>query len=310
MLRVLLRPLLSFLLISASAAGCASPDSSEVSVEAADTTANKAKMVAQTHQEPHEYGGWYCPDNLTMFPPVNVRDLHNVPVVTDRLPTREETRSGKSLIYIDESKHPNANPLPMELPRLARYYNESTQKNELIVVIQAITVEGDSVVGFRYLNGGNGSAWLNEVEFLSDSEVESLPDTLFFNRELEFGCTPKAIWSVITNEKYARTLGGFFAEGAYVQSSWRRGEKVHIMIEDQEVATGNITASWEELYLQIDFNFDGVHYVEKYLMLEGENGSVKLMVAAGPFGPDAADLIAAWNKWFMKVVELAKEERC
>lgn len=43
------------------------------------------------------------------------------------------------------------------LPKLAQFYNEYSKKTEVVIVIQAIEIEGDSIVGFRYLNGGNGS---------------------------------------------------------------------------------------------------------------------------------------------------------
>ena len=32
------------------------------------------------HTEPHKYGGWYCPDNLNGFPPVDITNWKNVPL--------------------------------------------------------------------------------------------------------------------------------------------------------------------------------------------------------------------------------------
>jgi len=103
------------------------------------------------------------------------------------LPTKEETRNGTSLMYFDTTKTPSARPLDMTVPRLARYYSEYTKKNELVIVIQAVEVEKDTVVGFRYLNGGNGSAWFGEVNFVSDNEIDNLGATPFvsFNSELD-----------------------------------------------------------------------------------------------------------------------------
>jgi len=65
------------------------------------------------------------------------------------------------------------------MPKLVRYYNEYSKREDLIIVIQAINVENDSIVGFRYLNGGNGSARLNEVRFLADNEIEMIPASRF-----------------------------------------------------------------------------------------------------------------------------------
>ncbi|MDX1349364.1 MAG: hypothetical protein R3279_03915, partial [Putridiphycobacter sp.] len=39
-------------------------------------------------QPPHNYGGWYCPDNLNGFPAVDLANWSQVPVITNRLPTK------------------------------------------------------------------------------------------------------------------------------------------------------------------------------------------------------------------------------
>ena len=36
---------------------------------------------------PHQYGGWYCPDNLGGFPAVDILDWNDVPVVNGRMAT-------------------------------------------------------------------------------------------------------------------------------------------------------------------------------------------------------------------------------
>ena len=46
------------------------------------------------------------------------------------------------------------------MPKLARFYNIHSGKRELVIIIQALNISNDSIVGFRYLNGGNGSARL------------------------------------------------------------------------------------------------------------------------------------------------------
>ena len=57
-------------------------------------------------------------------------------------------------MYFDTTKIPSARPFDMKMPKLARYYSEYTKKNELVVVIQVVVAATDTVVGFRYLNGG------------------------------------------------------------------------------------------------------------------------------------------------------------
>ena len=53
------------------------------------------------NDEPHQYSGWYCPDNFG-FKPVDISDLSSVPVVRDRMPSKEETQNGTSLMYLPE----------------------------------------------------------------------------------------------------------------------------------------------------------------------------------------------------------------
>ena len=133
-----------------------------------DLAEKPLEKVNSTKQEPHQYGGYYCPDNLGGFPAVDIDNWKSVPVVNGRMATKEETQNGTSLIFVDLEKYPDTKPLDIKMPKLARYYNKNSGKKEIIIVIQALKVSNDSVVGFRYLNGGNGSAYMDKVRFLSE----------------------------------------------------------------------------------------------------------------------------------------------
>lgn len=112
----------------------------------AETTAT-SQPEETVKSEPHRYGGWYCPDNLNGFPPVDINNWKNVPVVNGRLPTKEETQNGTSLIFVDMEKYPEAKPLDMKMPQLARFYNHNVQREDIVIIIQVINVSNDSVVG-------------------------------------------------------------------------------------------------------------------------------------------------------------------
>ena len=256
----------------------------------------------------HPYGGWYCPDNIIGFPAVDVADIDKIEVVKDRLPSKEETLSGKSLIHVDLKEYPTAKALDLGLPKLARFYNPHTLKDELVIVIQAIEVDNDSVVGFRYLNGGNGSSWYEEVQFFDDKEIAELTSTPFVQESIEINASNKEVWEVITGKEYAKDLGDVFGEGSYIESDWREFSEVNFMYgPDNLVSSGIVTASWENLYIQVDYNFDGYHYVEKYLILENEkNQSVDLHLLAGPYAEDYQEQIVVWNTWLKKVSELSE----
>jgi len=272
-------------------------------------TTTKIEQVKETKIAQHPYGGWSCPDNVFGFPAVNIQELDKVPVVTGRLPTKEETQNGSSLMYIDSEKYPNARPLDINLPKLARYYSKYTKKNELVIVIQVVIVENDTVAGFRYLNGGNGSSWYNEVNFISNEEINKLGATPFVSESIDVEVPREKIWEIITSPIYAKTLGKIFDENAFVESEWQQGSKVYFKYEpNMIVSIGEITALWKDTYIQVDYDFDGYHYAEKFLLSEDkEKNTQSLNVVAGPYNNEDFDAQAiVWKNWLQKVKELSE----
>ena len=81
------------------------------------------EVTKPVHREPHKYGGWYCPDNLSGFPPMDIHNFEQVNVIRNRLPTKEETKTGASLMFFDPTEFPDATPLDMKLPRVAKIYS-------------------------------------------------------------------------------------------------------------------------------------------------------------------------------------------
>ena len=84
------------------------------------------KMVSKKiNTEPHNYGGWYCPDNLRGFPPVDIANWNKVPVIHGRMPTKEEAQSEASLIFVDAEKYPESRKMATvdNLPTFATFKN-------------------------------------------------------------------------------------------------------------------------------------------------------------------------------------------
>ena len=77
--------------------------------------------------------GWFCPDNTSMFPPVDIKSWNKVPVVSGRLPTFEETQNGTSLIYYDINTTPDAKAYDTTLPKLASFFCPATKKKKLLL---------------------------------------------------------------------------------------------------------------------------------------------------------------------------------
>lgn len=263
----------------------------------------KTKIINDNYAQPHAYGGWYCPDNFGGFPPINIVDYKKVAVVTDRLPTLEETGNGTSLMHFDTTIYPEAKPLDLDLPRVAKIYSEHTGINELIVIIQAATIGTDSVVGFRYPNGGNGTAWLRQVQLLSNKELDNLESSPMVYYKHEINATTKQVWEAISNTDYVSGLVAKFGQESFFKSEWTNQSKVKLAYESEnELAKGIIADMWGNLYAQIDYNLDGFHYTEKILVLENtETNTVELHVAIGPFVKDFEQENERWGNWVEEI---------
>lgn len=267
-----------------------------------EQTADEPIDAVDQSKAMHAYGGWYCPDNFG-FPPVDIQDLSSIPVVNDRLPTKEETRNGTSLMYIDITEIPDARPLVMELPRLARIYSKHNQLDEIIIVIQALVAGTDTVVGFRYPNGGNGSAWYNEVSFLSDEEVDKIEPSPFVYFKSEIKASKADVWQAITESAYAKGLGKRFSKEDFFSSSWSDEAMAQLNYESDSMrATGSVSSVFGNLYLHIDYDYNGFHYSEKILAIyQEEKNSSELHIAAGPFPKNFDTQNAIWDAWQKEV---------
>jgi len=241
----------------------------------------------------HNFGGWYCPDNLNGFPAVNLKDWKSVPVVSGRMPTKEETQKGASLIFVDSTEFLNASALKINLPQLAIYQSPYTKREEIIIVIQALVVGSDSILGFRYLNGGNGSARINEVSLVTENEIELSSSAQFVVLDLNINAKAKKVWEVLLKPEHTRSLIPSQTE------AWPKTSKVNFYYS----GSGKLTNAYANLlfgnyYAQNDY--DSLHYSEKFLLLEDqESGYTELKIVCGPFGDDydkQKKEIIAWSK--------------
>jgi hypothetical protein len=259
--------------------------------------------TAQKKASIHPYGGWYCPDNLGGFPPVNIADLAGVPVVNGRMPSEEETRNGTSLMYFNPAEYPTAKPMNIQLPKLARFQSPHTRQLELVIVIQAVIVDADTVVGFRYVDGGNGTSWYSEVEFLTDRESALVGATPFVFLEANIKATKEDVWEAITKTAYAKKMGQKFGKEAFFASKWTPQSRadMHYKLED-ESATGYAMLLFGNIYMQVDYDFNGSQAVEKILILDNQDGNgAKIQVAFGPYASDIDSQQKIWEAWLAEV---------
>lgn len=279
---------------------CSRGNSSETNINS-DTLVQTEDNVPS---QPHNFVGWYCPDNLNGLPAVDIADWKNVPVVNGRMPTLEETQSGASLIYVDPKEFPDAKVLGITMPKLATFNNRNSGKEDLIIVFQAFRIDADSIVGFRFLNGGNGTALISDVKFLSDEETAKIPASRFVSFDLEINAPAATIQTVLTESEYTEKLQKTFDKSGKLKSGWREDKNINYNYSE----SGAITAMYADIlfgnfYVQNDYT----DYTEKFLLLEnGEKKTTTLKVVCGPFKDDYETQNSILNSWAQKVKELSE----
>lgn len=279
--------------------------------KASDPIKINSADVDATHmsvdRDQHPYGGWYCPDNLNGFPPMDIQDLDQVSVITDRLPTKAETQDGRSLIYIDPILHPDARPLDMDLPRLGRTYSRTGGDDEIVIIIQAVIIGVDTIVGYRYPTGGNGSGWCNEVTWLTDAEVDALGSTPYAYIDVPITASKQDVWDAITMTDYARDLGKAFGKEEVFSNEWKDDRRINLEYDrNGNQARGLIRGMWGAIYMDIEYTRPGYGGVEKMVLLPGPDNSARLQFVAGPYPADFALQQKRWAAWADEVKALSE----
>lgn len=258
--------------------------------------------------KPHQYGGWYCPDNFG-FKPVDVKQLNTVSVVKGRMPQKWETQNGMALMYLDPIKFPEAKPLDIQLPALAMVETPYTPFKELAIVIQAFVAGKDTIVGYRFPSGGNGSDWYQNVQFLSPDEVSELDGTPFQYEEITINASKEDIWKAFTKTDLAKELGKQFNEKKLYQSEWSNDYNVNLEFKNgNEMGLGYVAEMWGCAYLHIDFVLDGKQSTYKMLVVPGEQeGESTLKFTASSFPKGSTGQSTDWKNWVRQLKKAAEK---
>jgi len=124
---------------------------------------------------------------------------------------------------------------------------------------------------------------------------------------IDINASPSKIWDIITNATYAKVLGAEFDKDAFVESDWKLGSKVHFKYEpDRLISTGIVGKLIENELIQIDYDFPGMDYLERYSIEVGESTS-KLSIYAGAYGEDFEAQKVVWRNWLTKAKELSEK---
>jgi len=124
---------------------------------------------------------------------------------------------------------------------------------------------------------------------------------------VDINATPSTVWTIITDQKYAKELGNVFDKNAFVESVWTLGSKVHFKYEPNRlVSTGIVGKLIENELIQVDYDFPGMDYVEKYSIEKGEL-TCTLSIYAGEYGSDFEAQKIVWKNWLDKVKQLSEK---
>lgn len=272
---------------------------------AQNNSKNEGVKASPKKTESHKYGGWYCPDNLRVFPPVNYNDWENVPAVNGRMPNKGETQNGTSLIFVDTIKYPNAKVLNIHMPKLALFYNKYSKRKDFVIVIQAFSIGEDSIVGFRYLNGGNGSANINEIKFLDKEDVDN--DLRFITQKIKINAIADSVWKIITDTSFSDKLQFIFDEQNQLNEEWREKSNVNYnYLKAGKLSSAYADRLFGNFYIQNDCL--DLNYTEKFLLIDDrETKTTELTIVSGPFNKDDfEEQKEILIKWSEEVKELSE----
>lgn len=252
----------------------------------------------------HEYGGWYCPDNLKGFPAVDQDRWYDVPVINGRMPTLEEAQDQHALIFVDPEKYPDAAPLDMTLPQVARYQCPYSHREEIVIIIQAFATQGDSIVGFRFPNGGNGSAYFSEVTLLEKDDLKSINHGKFVAQSIHIDASVEQVWKVVTDESFTDKLS---AATPLKPTDWRKQTNFNYHYDgNSSMKTSSFADEHFGLsYIQNDYLGNG--FTEKVILFPSKDRkSINMELVIGPFYEDYEVEKQRLMTWVEQVKQLSE----
>ena len=105
-----------------------------------------------------------------LWGPIEPSAWDSVPVTRGRLATEADIRSGCAVFSLEGGEEPDAAPLAVAIPALAVLRDEQAQDDVIIAAIQAERSFEKRLIGYRFLNGGNGICTLGELEWIDASD--------------------------------------------------------------------------------------------------------------------------------------------
>jgi hypothetical protein len=127
--------------------------------------------------------------------------------------------------------------------------------------------------------------------------------------EADFDVIKEKVWAAITQTAYAKKLGQKFGEEAFFASPWTSQSRVDLNYEGLgESANGYAMVLFGNIYMQIDYDYNGRQAVEKVLILDNQDGKgSKIQVVFGPYAKNIASQQALWEAWLEEVRAISEK---
>jgi hypothetical protein len=106
-------------------------------------------------------------NNEDLWGAIDIENLQQIPYMKNKTAVETDVAEGRAVFYIEDWVDMHY-PIELDLPLKAYQMDSETGEKSLVVIIQAENVDGEGLIGVRYLKGGNGICSLSEIEFLTD----------------------------------------------------------------------------------------------------------------------------------------------
>ncbi|MFT5723511.1 MAG: hypothetical protein ACI9JN_000625, partial [Bacteroidia bacterium] len=157
--------------------------------------------------------------------------------------------------------------------------------------------------------GGNGSAYLNEVKFLSDNEIDRIPSSRFVRLNLKINATKAEVWDVLTKPEYNKALQAIYDSDHNLQTNWNTSTEYNFKYLNGGIVTRSFAGNlYGNQYIQMDWVLGDYQYVEKFFVGEDkETKTSDFVIVCGPYGDDFETQKNILNNWAQKVKELSEK---
>jgi len=103
-----------------------------------------------------------------LWGPINIKEWRKTPVVSGRLATEEDVKTGTAVFYLQNAQELGAKPIHLEIPMPAILEDKDDGIKVPVILVQAEEADGKKYVGYRLIAGGNGMCSLDELELLKE----------------------------------------------------------------------------------------------------------------------------------------------